>query len=85
MDELKQKNPKNIKGRRKNKHHQWLTEDIAHPKLRERIASVTILMKAAARWDDFKRMINRALPKWGDLPLIDEAERRVNSKDKAAL
>ena len=38
-------------------------------------------MKASAKWDDFKRMINRALPKYDDLPLIDDAERRAKEKE----
>ena len=82
LDELKQKNPKNTKGRRKNRHHQWLTEDIGHPKLREHIASVTTLMKASARWDDFRRMINRALPKWQDLPLLEYSENQAREKNR---
>jgi len=27
-------------------------------------------------------MINRALPKYGDLPLIEDAERRAKQKEK---
>lgn len=76
LDELKKKNPKNSAGKRKAHHHRWLTEDIGHPKLREHIASVTALMKAATKWDDFKRMINRALPKWEDLPLFDKHDKK---------
>lgn len=76
FDELRKRNPKNAKGARKQRHHQWLTEDIGHPKLREHIASVIALMKAATKWEDFKRMINRALPKWEDLPLFDQAKKR---------
>jgi P63C domain len=76
LDELKRKNPKDVKGRRKNRHHQWLTDDIGHPKLREHIASVTTLMKASTKWDDFKRMINRALPKWEDMPLFDKPKEK---------
>ncbi len=72
LDELKKKNPKDQRGRLKRKHFQWLTEDIGHPKLREHLASVTTLMKASNKWDDFKRMLNRALPKWVDLPLFDQ-------------
>jgi len=80
LDELKHKNPKTSKGTRKHRHHQWLTPEIGHPRLREHLASVIVLMKASAKWDDFKRMINRALPKYGDLPLIEDAERRAREK-----
>ena len=80
LEELKKRTPKNKKGQRKNRYFQWLTEDIGHPKLREHLASVIALMKAAAKWDDFKRMINRALPKWEDLPLFDTTDK--NAQDK---
>lgn len=72
LDELKKRNPKNSQGKRKDKYFQYLTEDIGHPKLREHIASVTTLMKASSKWDEFKRLINRALPKWEDMPLFDQ-------------
>ena len=76
LDELKKLNPKTLKGTRKHRHHQWLTQQAGHPKLREHIASVITLMKASARWDDFKRLINRALPKYGDHPLFDELDKK---------
>ncbi len=37
-------------------------------------------MKAAAKWDDFKRLLERALPKYGDLPLIEYGERQAEEK-----
>ncbi len=33
LDELEKRNPADTRGRRKQKHHQWLTEDIGHPAL----------------------------------------------------
>lgn len=85
VDELEKLNPKTPKGTRKHHHHRWLTRDVGHPKLREHLVSVITLMKASVKWDDFKRMINRALPKYGILPLIEDAERRTKERDKAAL
>lgn len=81
LEELKKKNPKNLKGKRKHKYFQWLTEDIGNPKLREHLASVTALMKAATKWDEFKRMINRALPIWKDMPLFDQAIHQMNKEE----
>ena len=78
LDELKMRNPKDQRGRRKCKHFQWLTENIEHPKRREHLASVNTLMKASTKWDDFKRMLNRALPKWVDLPLFDQIKGNNN-------
>lgn len=74
LDELKSKNPKLSSGRRKHKHFQWLTEDVGDPRLREHLASVITLMKASNSWDQFKRMLDRALPPYGEtgqLPLDD--------------
>lgn len=63
--ELEKLNPKNKRGHRKNRHFQYLTEDIGHPKLREHLASVIVLMRASTSWTDFMRSMNRALPKYG--------------------
>ncbi|MFL6833780.1 MAG: P63C domain-containing protein [Xanthobacteraceae bacterium] len=40
LDELRKKNPKNEKGYRKARHHQWLTESIGHPALAQHIFAV---------------------------------------------
>lgn len=63
VEELERLNPSE-KGRRKHCHHQWLTEDIGHPRLREHLAAVIALMKASTNWDSFRRSIQRALPKY---------------------
>jgi len=81
LDELKKLNPKTPKGTRRYHHHRWLTRDIGHPRLREHLASLIALMKAAVKWDDFKRMVNRALPKCENLPLIDYAEQQAQKKE----
>ncbi|MGR3515392.1 MAG: P63C domain-containing protein [Paracoccaceae bacterium] len=74
LDELRSKNPKLPSGNRKHRHHQWLTEDVGDPKLREHLASVITLMKASSDWVQFKRLVDRALPRYGDtieMPLDD--------------
>ena len=48
------------------RHHQYLTRDIEHPKLREHLTSVMALMKASSSWNGFMRLLNRALPRYGD-------------------
>jgi hypothetical protein len=35
-----------------------------HPHLREHLAAVIVLIRASVNWEQFKRMINRALPKY---------------------
>ena len=66
LAELKQINPKTPSGYRKVKHHQWFTPDIGHPKLKEHLAAVIALLKAAPNWDAFLGSLNRALPKIND-------------------
>lgn len=60
--ELQQKSPVQPDGRRKDKLHQWFTPDIGHPKLKEHIAAVMALQRAASNWHQFTRNVNRAFP-----------------------
>jgi hypothetical protein len=69
--ELERKNPKDERGRRKKKHHQWLTEDVGDPRLREHLASVIALMRASDSREDFLKMMNRSLPRYLPAPVFD--------------
>jgi len=60
LDERRRNNPAQLTGWRKNRHHQWFTPELGHPKLKEHLA-VTALMRAAPNWESFKRSINRAV------------------------
>jgi len=64
LGELEKKNPviEETK-RRKRKHHQWLTGDYGHPKLREHISNLIFMMRGSNRWDGFYRNLQRAAPK----------------------
>jgi hypothetical protein len=64
--------PRDEKGRLKNKLFQRLTEDIGHPKLREHIAQLVVVMKLSKDWTAFMGNLNQVLPKYADLPLFDE-------------
>lgn len=66
LGELEARNPITEKGRRKSRHHQWLTEDIGHPALAQHLHAVIGLMRASDTWDSFKRLVDRAFPKKGD-------------------
>jgi hypothetical protein len=66
LKELETKNPKNEKGYRKSRHHQWLTENIGHPALAQHIFAVIAFMRAADDWNDFKHRLDVALPKQGN-------------------
>lgn len=86
LEEMEVRNPRNEKGNRKTKHHQWLSDDLGIPKLAEHFAAVLALQRAYDDWDNFYTAINRALPKRGDtLPLFkyvaaqDSARRLISS------
>ena len=63
LDELKRINPTLPSGRRRHTHHQWFTPDLGHPMLKEHLAAVTALMRAAPNWESFVRSLKRALPR----------------------
>lgn len=54
------------KADRKAKLHQWLTQDIGHPKLREHLASIVSILKLSKTPDEFKSNVNMIHPKCGD-------------------
>ena len=66
LDELRKRNPVDERGHRKVKHHQWLTGNIGHPKLREHIAGVMALMRASGNWGQFYRLLQRSYIKLND-------------------
>lgn len=66
LEELKKRNPTNTKGRRKNKHFQWLTEDIGNPALAQHMYATIGFMRASTDWDSFKAVFYRAFPKKGE-------------------
>jgi P63C domain len=64
--ELHRLTPRDESGRLKHKLFQRLTEDVGHPKLREHLASLIVLMRASDEWKQFTRMLDRALPRYGE-------------------
>ena len=74
LAELQRRNPTLPAGYRKNRHHQWFTPNIGHPRLKEHLAGVMALMRAAPNWTVFMRGLQRAFPKKNEtipLPLDD--------------
>ncbi|GAB2506615.1 hypothetical protein GCM10027084_21420 [Pseudoxanthomonas sangjuensis] len=78
LQELESKNPKNEKGERKSKFHQWLTEDVGHPMLAQHLHSLIMFQRLAISsgygWNRFVKMVDAVLPKKGatlELPLND--------------
>jgi len=62
-EELCAKNPKLESGRRKDKHFQWLTGDVGHPKLRSHLDGVIKLLMGCKTWGEFKNFLDRFYPK----------------------
>lgn len=65
LEELKRTTPKTPSGRLKHHLHRKLTPDIGHPKLRERLSSVTTIMKLSNDYDDFTKKLDRIHPRFG--------------------
>lgn len=59
------------KAERKSKLHQWLTQEIGHPKLREHLASIVTIMKLSQTPDQFKASVNMIHPRYGETMHID--------------
>lgn len=60
------------KAERKSRLHQWLTQDIGHPKLREHLASLVTIQKLSKSPQEFMQNVNLIHPRYGDtrpLPL----------------
>jgi len=75
LSELRDRNPKDEKGRRLRKFHQWLTDDVGHPALAQHLHAVIGLMRASDNWNQFHKLLDKAFPKRGQvlqLELITE-------------
>lgn len=59
------------KAERKAKLHQWLSQDIGHPKLREHLSSIVSIMKLSRSPADFKANVNLVHPRYGDTKALD--------------
>lgn len=76
LDQLRKKTPRDSKGRLKHRLHQWLTEDVGHPRLQEHLSAVIALMKVNqdGAWDSFQSMVDLALPVYSPqmtLPFVE--------------
>ncbi len=81
LRELETRNPPDEKGRRKVRHHQYLTEDVGHPALAQHLYGVIGLMRVADNWEAFKKMIDRAFPRRGDTLQLDLFQDRPSNSD----
>jgi len=74
LAELEARNPKDERGRRKGKHHQWLTEDVGHPALAQHLYAIIGLMRVSTTWKQFYEFVGRAYPKRGDTLFLPVSE-----------
>jgi hypothetical protein len=81
LEELLRKSPPNEKGRRPNKLHQWLTEEVGNPLLAQHMHSLIMFQRLALSsgygWNRFVKTVDRVLPKRGntlELPFPDSDE-----------
>lgn len=66
LDELKKRNPKAPDtGRRKWKNHQFLSEDIGQPDLRDHLLQLVAVMRTSLSWADFTSRFDLAFPRSG--------------------
>jgi P63C domain len=73
-EELERRMPKDDVGRKKGRLHQLLTEDVGHPALAQHLHAVITLMKASTSWNQFKLMMDTALPRRGTTLQLPFAE-----------
>ena len=69
LEELERKTPKDEKGNRKNKMHQWFTDDIGNPMLAQHLHSLIMLQRLSLAngygWKRFVKTVDQVLPKKG--------------------
>jgi hypothetical protein len=74
LEELQRRNPTEPStGRRRWKHHQFLSEDIGQPDLRDHLLQLIAIMRISPDWRTFEHHLNEAFPRSGtqiefDLP-----------------
>nr|WP_041474699.1 P63C domain-containing protein [Erwinia sp. Ejp617] len=69
LEELERKTPKDEKGNRKNKLHQWLTDDVGNPMLAQHLHSIIMMQRLAIAngygWKKFMKMVDQVMPRKG--------------------
>jgi P63C domain len=77
LEELRRQNPVRRQQKwwsRQYKHHQFLTDSIGHSHLQNHLVLCTGLMLAADSWEQFLRMLHRAVPSPEPLPFETATE-----------
>ena len=66
VEELERRNPRNENWYRKDRHHQWLTDDVGVAALAQHLHAVIAFMRVSQTWTQFYAMLNLAFPKRND-------------------
>lgn len=72
VQELEKQNPTIVPGRRLFKHHQWLSQEMGHPALREHLAKIITVMKLSQDMLAFRRNLNTVMGMPGDQAFFDD-------------
>lgn len=77
LQELQVKNPKNQKNIRTKRHHQFLSDEIGYPKLKQHLEALSAIAKISDYdWDKFMKNLDKAYPKqYQQLELLLEDEK----------
>lgn len=66
LDQLRELNPMQEETKRRRwKHHQFLSQDVGQPDLRDHILQIIPIMRISKDWKSFKRHLDVAFPKMG--------------------
>lgn len=72
IDKLRELNPTDDETKRRRwKHHQFLSQDVGQPDLRDHIVQIIPLMRISKDWPTFLRHLNVAFPKLGTQGELD--------------
>ena len=71
LKKLRKINPKNEKGYRRDKHHQFLTENHGVPELKEHLVKLMALMEASVNPKDFDRLVVRVFGERSGQQILD--------------
>jgi hypothetical protein len=84
LEELKRLTPRTPSGYYRNKLFQRLTEDHGHPKLRQHLEGVVMLMKYSPNWRVFMNRLDKEYPQWGANFLLPFPDDYIPPSDEAA-
>lgn len=71
IDELERRNPMLLRGSRKVRHHQWLSEEIGHPALDKHFYALRGLFRSHKSWRKFMHALRLAHPRKNEIVQLE--------------